>query len=105
LLELYVYYRVAPALTPQAAQQVRALQAELRARWPDLSARWLQRAAEHEAAPQGGADASVAQTWMEIYTRPAGLSRDDIATILQAGIDRVRSIDGPRHPEVFDPCA
>lgn len=107
LLELYIYYRVTPALALQAEQQVRALQTELRARWPDLAARCLHRASEHGNTPHANdnardnADASAAQTWMEIYTRPGGLSQDDVAIILQRGIELVRSIEGLRHPEVF----
>ena len=108
LLELYVYYRVTPGLARQAEQQVRALQTELRARWPDLAARCLRRASGPGNTPHANDEphASAVQTWMEIYTRPNGLSHGDIAAILQRGIELVRSIEGLRHPEVFaEGCA
>lgn len=95
--ELYVYYRVASAATTQAEDEVRALQAELCKRMPGLTARWLRRT---EAATP-----SAPQTWMEVYAHPAGLSDNDISAILSRGQAVVRSIDGPRHPEVFSPCA
>ncbi len=97
--ELYVYYRVAHEATLQAEVEVKALQAELCKRIPGLAARRLRRAEANDAA------SLAQQTWMEVYTRPAGLSDDDIATILSRGHEVVLSIDGPRHPEVFSPCA
>lgn len=98
LNELYVYYRVRPDAAEQVREQVEQLQTELRARWPDLTARSLLRAPD----ATGGSDI---QTWMEIYTRPAGLSEQDQAIVLARGSAIVRSIDGPRHAEVFAPCA
>lgn len=97
--ELYLYYRVDPAAALQAGDEVRALQVELCERMPGLVARWLLRAETTEAA------SLTHQTWMEIYTHPAGLSDDAMAVILSRGDEVVRSIAGPRHPEVFSPCA
>lgn len=96
--ELYVYYRVAPAEAARARSEVLALQAELRSTLPDLSVRWLQR------PPSSNATDSSPATWMEVYTRPSGLSDDDITFVLQRGTAVVRSIEGLRHPEVFSPC-
>ncbi len=96
--ELYVYYRVRPDDAEQVRAQVNQLQAELRRRWPGLTARCLLR------APDAGS-ASDAQTWMEIYTRPTGLSEQDQTIIIERGASVVCSIDGARHIEVFAPCA
>lgn len=96
LHELYIYYRVSPAQAEAARREVQALHTELRGRYAGLVARCLRRA---------GTGAGESQTWMEIYTHAAGLSADDVAAILQRGATTVCSIDGPRHAEVFDPCA
>lgn len=100
LHELYVYYRVCPVDAAKVQDEVRALQAELRGRFPRLAVRWLRRAAVE--VPDGAAPLS--QTWMEIYSHPAGLSESDIAFILQRGAEIVSGTNGPRHPEVFIPC-
>lgn len=95
--ELYVYYRVNPLHAAQAEAEVCALHAELREQFPGLTARRLLRA---EANSSAGS-----QTWMEIYARTSGLSDRHLDAILERGTDLVRSIDGPRHSEVFSPCA
>lgn len=103
--ELYIYYRVSAAQASQACDEVHALQAELRERYPGLVARCVQRADAVDAPPDASPGAAVQQTWMEIYTHPSGLSDDEVAAIVQHGAAAVRSIASPRHPEVFGPCA
>jgi hypothetical protein len=95
--ELYIYYRVNPQQAVQAEDEVRALHAELREQFTGLTARRLLRA--------DAASSASSQTWMEIYAHPSGLSDLALAVILKRGTELVRSIDGPRHPEVFSPCA
>jgi hypothetical protein len=46
------------------------------------------------------------QTWMELYRHPGGLSPELEAEIARAAEAVQRDwIDGPRHVEVFVPCA
>jgi hypothetical protein len=95
--ELYVYWHCVAARTEAAAQAVLACQAALRLRHPDLQARLLRRA-------DAGADGRV--TLMEIYARPGGLEATEAAELLAAAAEALAGwADGPRHVEVFEPCA
>jgi hypothetical protein len=97
LRELYIYYRVNDGDAPAALQAARSMQQRLREQHPGLQARLLRR-------PQAGSDGL--QTWMETYALPdAG-----VTTALEDEITRAASawaayISGPRHCEVFTPCA
>ena len=93
--ELFIYYRVrsADALAAQAA--VAQFQAQLRTDYPRLIARLLRRPIEDNGL----------QTWMETYASDDGIGdamRIDIETRALA-LSPV--LDGPRHTEVFIPCA
>jgi hypothetical protein len=95
--ELYVYYRVPAAHADRAAAQVHCLHAELARRFPQMTARLLQR------APQGDDD----QTWMETYAITGdGDFPEGVDAALEAEIERlaaaqVTALAGPRHVEVF----
>jgi hypothetical protein len=95
--ELFVYYRVVPASAVAAAAGVMRMQAELCAAYPGLRARLLRQPEDRDGR----------QTWMETYTSS---NTEGITPALQAGIERAAlalsaSFDGPRHTEVFVPCA
>ena len=99
--ELFIYYRVHLQAVPAAKAAVDAMQARLRQRYPGLSTRLLCRA-EPDTAPT--------QTWMETYaidpmTHPAGITVELQAEIDTEARELVAWIDGPRHTEVFRPCA
>ena len=95
---LYVYYRVAQRDLPAVARAVRVVQARWCARHSGLCADLLQRADEGTAAEH--------VTLMETYARPGGVS-----SALQAAIEMELAavlapwLQGPRHVEVFLPCA
>lgn len=95
--ELFVYYRVPEAACMPVAAVVAAMHRELVAEWPGLQARVLRR----PDARDGQA------TLMETYARPG----PGIDAALHEAIDRaaVRALTGfgagPRHTEVFLPCA
>jgi hypothetical protein len=93
--EIYVYYRVAAADAAAVADQVRAMQAGLCARHPGLQARLLRR-------PVAATDP---QTWMEVYAMPGGVSEALQGEIESAAAALLRSIQGPRHCEVFEALA
>lgn len=95
--ELYVYWHCAAARADAAVQAVAVCQAALRHRHPDLRARLLRRA-------DAGADGRV--TLMETYARPGGLADAEAAELLAAAAETLAGwADGPRHVEVFEPCA
>lgn len=90
-MELYVYYRVPAAAAAQAWDEVQAAHAALRATWPALTSRCLQRTENREKM----------LTWMEIHHQPGGLdaaSVDHICAMLRPWPSaRV----GDRHVELF----
>lgn len=95
--ELYIYYRVSSRDEPAALQAASSMQERLRERHPGLAARLLRR-------PEPGADGL--QTWMETYALPgAGVNTALENEIAEAASAWAAYISGPRHCEVFSPCA
>ena len=93
--ELFIYYRVRLDRAAAVQAAVQRLHAQLRYDNPQLSARLLRRPDEENGL----------QTWMEIYTAELGIT-DDIQARIEAGAHALLPlIDGPRHIEVFIPCA
>jgi hypothetical protein len=93
--ELFIYYRVRSADAQSAHAAVEQLHAHLRSQYPRLSARLLRRPAEENEL----------QTWMETYASEDGISdamQLDIETQARALLPLLA---GPRHTEVFVPCA
>jgi hypothetical protein len=99
MLELYVYYRAAPADEAALRDAWHALCGDLSTRLHGLDGRLLQRA--DEVPPTSKAPSAI--TWMEIYRRPPhGLDAAAIDTIETCARATLGSwIDGPRHREVF----
>jgi len=98
--ELFVYYRVPAADSAAAEDEVRSLQADLRAVIPGLAARLLRRPDQTDGR----------QTWMEIYSIEPAIAADGVNPSLQAIIEaraaeRLTHIEGSRHVEVFLACA
>ena len=98
--ELFVYYRVAADRAEQAVTAALAMQAQLQHAHPQLRMRLLRR-------PEATAGQ---QTWMETYATDASGTPDGIDLRLQAAIESAAValqpwIAGPRHTEVFIPCA
>lgn len=94
--ELYVYWRVAPGDRVAAVADLRAMQAELRAAWPELQARMLQRA---------GGDAADSVTLMETYAAAQGVDCALQARVAVLAAERLaRWCVGERHVEVFEPA-
>ena len=96
--ELFIYYRVRASDAAAALRAVQRLQADLRARHPQLRTRLLQR-------PETDQDL---QTWMETYATETSVGGIDAA--LQADIEASAAallalIQGARHTEVFIACA
>lgn len=96
LRTLFIYYRVATAQALPARQAVKAMQAGLCDRHVGLKAELMRRTEEKDGM----------QTWMELYSHPAGVSPELEAEIARAA-EALRQawIQGPRHLEVFVPCA
>ena len=103
--EVFIYYRIPMNQIEMAQREIRAFQARTVAMFPGLVARLLQRA-----------DQSVGehQTWMEHYRFDAVASTSSqpgLTPEMQARIEHdataqlSRWIAGPRHTEVFIPCA
>ncbi|OYT99635.1 MAG: DUF4936 domain-containing protein [Burkholderiales bacterium PBB1] len=101
--ELYVYYRVATRDADALRLAVSAMHDRLRHAHPGLQTRLLRRA-----------DAlSGEDTWMETYAAPAPIDVPDASGVgdeLRARIEREAAAwqhlrTGPRHTEVFEPCA
>ena len=93
--ELFVYYRVRPDAAAAAQAAVQRLHAQLRYDDPHLSVRLLRR-------PD---DENGLQTWMEIYAAESGIS-DEVQARIEAGAQALLPLlAGPRHTEVFIPCA
>lgn len=95
--ELYIYYRVNLRSEDVALQVAGAMQQSLRERHPGLQARLLRRS-------EAGADGL--QTWMETYALPGiGINTALEREIAEAASAWAAYISGPRHCEVFCPCA
>lgn len=89
---LFIYFRLTSSQALQARQRLGAMQAELRARHPGLTARLLARI-DGQDSPE--------LTWMEIYEHAQGLSeafRADLRAAVQA---LPTGLIGPRHTESF----
>ena len=98
--ELFVYYRVAAHNADALRLAVSAMQDRLRLALPGVQARLLRRT---EATD--GMD-----TWMETYavpitTDPGGVSDSLCARIEHDAAAWQHLRAGPRHTEVFEPCA
>ena len=93
--ELFIYYRVRSADAPAAQAGVAQLQAQLRTEYPRLMARLLRRPVEE----------SGLQTWMETYASDDGISDAMRADIENRALALSPLLAGPRHTEVFVPCA
>lgn len=92
---LFIYYRIASTEAAAARADVEAVQDTLRARHPGLQAGLWRRPQEKDGM----------QTWMETYTHPAGVDEAVEADIAAAALPLARWLQGPRHVEVFVPCA
>lgn len=92
---LFIYYRVASVDAVAAGPAVQHLQSRLRQRWPGLQAQWFRRPEEKDGM----------QTWMEIYARPGGITAEVQAHIEDEARSLAHWCRGPRHVEVFVPCA
>ena len=105
--ELFIYYRVGLQAVPAAKAAVVAMHTRLRQRHPGLTARLLCRT-ETSTAPNAAPAPTC--TWMETYatdpmTHPAGIT-PQLQTEIDAEARALAAlIDGPRHTEVFSPCA
>ena len=92
--ELFIYYRIDPAVAAAARDAVAAMHERLRQRHPELVARLLVRAE----------DGAAARTWMEVYALPG--SADGVDRRLEAAIEAEAETwaslrSGPRHIEAF----
>jgi len=95
--ELFIYYRIDSANADEAFAAITQMQRLLRERRPGLAARLLRR-----LDPP-----TPTQTWMEIYSLDdaAGVSPELEAEIAGHAAVLERFFCGPRHTEVFAPCA
>jgi hypothetical protein len=92
---LFIYYRVASSQAVAARPAVEALQARLREALPGLQTQLMRRPEEKDGQ----------QTWMEIYSHPQGVS-PQAQDQIEAAARELRGLGpGPRHVEVFVPCA
>lgn len=94
---LFIYYKVESAQAQTLRDRVQSMQRSLCQQLPGLMAQMLVRV-----------DAHPHQTWMEVYQHPQGVD-----AAMQKQIDRAALAMqaetcgqlGPRHVEVFAPCA
>ena len=93
--ELFIYYRVRSADAPAAQAAVAQFQARLRTDYPRLIARLLRRPIEENGL----------QTWMEIYASDDGIEDAMRIDIENRALALSPVLAGPRHTEVFIPCA
>jgi hypothetical protein len=95
MVDLYVYYKVRDADTPQLAPLVRAMQAIL-AGSEGVSVQLKRRPGNNDGL----------QTWMEVYPAvPAGFDALLTRAVIDAGLEPL--LAGPRRVEVFmdlPPC-
>ena len=95
--ELFIYYQVPGAQVDTARGIVEAFQGRLRERFPGLATRLLCRPLPPKEL----------QTWMEVYTRA---DTEGVVADIELAIEtEAAALDGftvgPRHVEVFVPCA
>ena len=96
LRTLFIYYRVATGQAQPARRAVKAMQAGLCDHHAELKAQLMRRPEEKDGM----------QTWMELYSHPAGVSPELEAELGRAAEALSQAwIQGPRHVEVFVPCA
>lgn len=98
--ELFIYYRSPADRQAEVVERVRAFQARLCRRHPQLVARLLRRPELRDGH----------QTWMETYALPTMHSPDGVSAELQQDIEVEATclagcIEGARHTEVFIACA
>lgn len=93
--QLFIYYRVASGRAAAARLAIEALQARLRLALPGLRTQLLRRPDEKDGL----------QTWMEVYAHPDGVSLRAQEHIEAAARELQALCPGPRHVEVFVPCA
>lgn len=98
--ELFIYYRSEPSRAATVQARVHEFQSALRRAHPGLIARLLRRPEEKDGL----------LTWMETYSidaMPLSCRLDDaLQRQIEAHAECLRGlIDGPRHTEVFLPCA
>ncbi|HWP19799.1 MAG TPA: DUF4936 family protein [Burkholderiaceae bacterium] len=93
---LFIYYRIPVERADEVRPALHAMQARLVRTHEGLQAELLRR-----PEPRDGH-----QTWMEIYRHPQGVDEALEAHIEHAAADTLRPwLIGPRHVEVFVPCA
>lgn len=92
---LFIYYRIASADAAAAQPVARAMQDALCARHPGLQAELWRRPQEKDGM----------QTWMEIYMHAEGVGPVLEGEIASAAQVLAAWLQGPRHCEVFVPCA
>ena len=96
---LFIYWKVAPRLSPAARRAAVAWQADLRAAHPGLRTGLYERS-EPEARSEMDA------TFMETYAIDGGIGDALQAAVDAAGIAGLQSLGAPRrHVEVFDAVA
>lgn len=89
---LFIYFKLSALRAPQALQRLAAMQDDLRAGHPGLTARLLAR-----TDVQGAGEL----TWMEIYEHPQGLSDAFLADLEAAVLALPAGLIAPRHTETF----
>lgn len=92
---LFIYYRIALTDAPAALAVARAVQQGLRERHPGLVAGLWRRPETKDGM----------QTWMETYTHADGVDEALAHHIETAAQALAPWRQGPRHVEVFVPCA
>lgn len=100
----FIYYQVMLADLPDIATAVRSGQRELASRYPGIATEFLRRPADI------GVAGSPMVTVMEIYRAPGGWpveTQAQVPGVIEALVGRQVAgwIQGPRHLEVFEPCA
>ena len=98
--ELFIYYRSPRDAAARVMANVRDFQARLIEGHPGLAARLMRRPVDLD-----GVD-----TWMETYSMDPTHSPNGVDPALQFEIERQAAglaplLIGPRHVEVFEPCA
>lgn len=89
---LFIYFRLTGSRANEALQGLGAMQADLRARHPGLTARLLARTDSQDSAEP---------TWMEVYEHAHGLSEAFQADLRAAVQALPAGLIGPRHTESF----
>lgn len=89
---LFIYFRLTGSRATEALQRLGAMQADLRAHHPGLTARLLARTDSQDSAEP---------TWMEVYEHAHGLSEAFLADLRAAVQALPAGLIGPRHTESF----